>query len=111
MKVFIFALIVTLGSVAFSNPVPADSMEKRTVGGVFFASDIGFSGNTGYAVQLLDTCIDITAPWDITISSIGPDPGTGVIIWPIPGCPNDGTGWTFTYPGSNNLLRDSPYND
>ncbi|KAH8805250.1 hypothetical protein F5884DRAFT_754822 [Xylogone sp. PMI_703] len=117
MKVSILALFTALGSIAFANPVPAaeanpsDSVEKRTVGGVFFCSDAGFQGDCGYAVQPLNTCIPITAPWDTDLSSIGPDEGTGVIIWPVPGCPPNDGGWTFTYPGSDNLQRDSPYND
>ncbi|KAH8809266.1 hypothetical protein F5884DRAFT_794994 [Xylogone sp. PMI_703] len=81
MKSFL-VLFAALGALAAPNPLasvnsfpviekvdPAElaalrnstgSLEKRTVGGVYFCSDAGFEGNCGYAVQPLNTCIPIT---------------------------------------------------
>ncbi|KAJ7199030.1 hypothetical protein GGX14DRAFT_373442, partial [Mycena pura] len=62
------------------TPAPTSRNEirsslPRTPGGVFICTDINWGGTCGYAVQPLDVCIFLTAPWFRTISSFGPDPG------------------------------------
>ncbi|KAJ7213493.1 hypothetical protein GGX14DRAFT_445308, partial [Mycena pura] len=49
--------------------------QPRTPGGVFVCTDINWGGTCGYAVQPLQTCIVLAAPWLNAISSFGPDPG------------------------------------
>ncbi|KAK6507626.1 hypothetical protein TWF481_006052 [Arthrobotrys musiformis] len=46
-----------------TSPNPAKQIGKRTVGGIYITTDINWSGEKGYKVQPLNTCISLTAPW------------------------------------------------
>lgn len=43
------------------------------MGGVFICTDLNWGGKCGYAVQPLDTCINLGSDWKAKISSFGPD--------------------------------------
>ncbi|KAL0951080.1 hypothetical protein HGRIS_007818 [Hohenbuehelia grisea] len=92
------------------TPVPR-GLEKRTPGGVFICTNINWGGTCGYAVQQLNSCIALTAPWLRTISSFGPDPGARCFAYSQNSCSE--AQWSFTHPGdaTGGLGTNDPWND
>ncbi|OCL05642.1 hypothetical protein AOQ84DRAFT_224656 [Glonium stellatum] len=90
---------------------PADSLQKRTVGGIYLCTGENWSGTCGYAVQPVcysgqcDTaseiaahCVILTSPWLRNIGSFGPDAGATVFISNNGDC-NEAVG-SISNPGS-----------
>lgn len=119
-------LLLSLLGAASSAPTveiaersPVAELEKRTVGGIYLCTDINFSGTCGYKVQPLNTCIVLTSPYDLSISSFGPDKGTKCHLYSTHdcttyGCSSPGCGFApdiiLSYPGSADL-RNQNFND
>ncbi|KAJ6558988.1 hypothetical protein B0H10DRAFT_2201296 [Mycena sp. CBHHK59/15] len=67
------------------------TLAKRNIGGIYICTDINWKGDCGYAVQPVNTCINMGSEWYRKISSLGPDPGTRVLLplalWILPSRP------------------------
>ncbi|KAJ7190654.1 hypothetical protein GGX14DRAFT_701775 [Mycena pura] len=103
---------LTIGTPAPTSPnAIRSSLVPRTPGGVFICTDINWGGTCGYAVQPLDVCIFLTAPWYRAISSFGPDPGATCFAYSQNSC--DEAEWEFAAPGdaTGGLGTSNPWND
>ncbi|KAJ6606927.1 hypothetical protein B0H10DRAFT_576856 [Mycena sp. CBHHK59/15] len=87
------------------------TLAKRNIGGIYICTDINWKGDCGYAVQPVNTCINMGSEWYRKISSLGPDPGTRVQLFGNLNCQADTFGSPIvTYPGYGNL-NDIGWND
>ncbi|KAJ7240800.1 hypothetical protein C8J57DRAFT_1036968, partial [Mycena rebaudengoi] len=50
-------------------------VENPPMGGIFACNQLNWQGHCAYAVQPLDTCIQLNSAWNNQISSFGPDEG------------------------------------
>ncbi|KAI0196610.1 hypothetical protein EV127DRAFT_476668 [Xylaria flabelliformis] len=68
----------------------------------FFACvDSDFKGTCNNFQISTGACLNFVAPYQDSISSIGPDKGTTCVLWQDFNC--QGNSITFTYPGLTNL--------
>ncbi|EPS38776.1 hypothetical protein H072_7466 [Dactylellina haptotyla CBS 200.50] len=79
------------------------SLIKRTPGGIYITTEFYWSGTKGYKVQPFNTCISLTSPWLRTISSFGPDAGTGCIFYQSTSCSTANGSGSIFYPGNDRL--------
>ncbi|KAJ7636798.1 hypothetical protein FB45DRAFT_449969 [Roridomyces roridus] len=82
-------------------------------GGVFICQNTDWQGECGYAVQPLNECIVLVAPWLETVSSFGPDNGATCFAFSSGNCDSNEAQWSFTFPGDNTggEATSNPWND
>ncbi|OCK75958.1 hypothetical protein K432DRAFT_396845 [Lepidopterella palustris CBS 459.81] len=95
---------------------PADSLQKRTVGGILLCTGTGWTGTCGYKVQpvchtgqcqtaseIAAHCVTLSSPYLRNIGSFGPDSGATVYISTNGDC-NEASG-SISSPGSDNFFN------
>ncbi|KAH8799687.1 hypothetical protein F5884DRAFT_113938 [Xylogone sp. PMI_703] len=87
-----------------ANVTDTRRLETRQDGGIIICTDINWQGTCGYAKQPWNTCIQLTAPYWHTISSIGPDQFNAVVLYSDFDC-TDPDAITITYPGKPDLTQ------
>ncbi|KAI5120973.1 hypothetical protein M0805_006645 [Coniferiporia weirii] len=110
--VAVAVIALSTGTAASPTPAPAtETLEKRTVGGVYICTDLNWEGTCGYAVQPLEECIVLGSEWSDQISSFGPDECTTCFGYEESSCSE--ASWEFNYPGdgSGGLSTNNPWND
>ncbi|KAJ7579019.1 hypothetical protein C8J56DRAFT_334765 [Mycena floridula] len=76
------------------------TLQKRTIGGVYICTGAGFTGRCGYAVQP-EGCIRLGSDWARQVQSLGPDDMTQVGIHLTSDC--SGAALNLVHPGSGSL--------
>ncbi|KAF7318394.1 hypothetical protein HMN09_00348600 [Mycena chlorophos] len=91
----------------------AASTTSGTPGGTFVCQDTDWGGVCGYAVQPLNECILLQAPWLKTISSFGPDAGANCFAYASGNCDDGDAQWSFEFPGDDTggIATTNPWND
>ncbi|KAF2100439.1 hypothetical protein NA57DRAFT_54528 [Rhizodiscina lignyota] len=105
MAKYAFTALFTLFAAQALAAPSANPIEKRTPGGIYICTDINWSGECGYKVQPLNTCIHLDDPWYHTISSFGPDQGTSCQMYSDKNC-NFPIGSGIGYPGVADMTKD-----
>ncbi len=81
----------------------ANTLEKRTPGGIFICTGENYSGTCGYKVQPFNQCIVLDSPYYHNIGSFGPDRGALCrLTTSAPTCTTHGDAF-IQYPGTGNL--------
>ncbi|KAH7316984.1 hypothetical protein B0I35DRAFT_461521, partial [Stachybotrys elegans] len=75
------------------------NVERREPGGVYICTNPNWGGQCGWAKQPWDQCIQLDAPWNDAISSIGPDEYNALVAYQYQNCNPAGMVSSWYSPG------------